>query len=341
MPATNPVTGRPRQPARAVLNRIASEPWAITPGALREFIGVAARVNPDLGALQKTMAEPYKGAANGWVREGNVGILPVRGDIFRYADLFTYLCGGTTVEDLAYDFNAMLGDPAVEGIVLEVDSPGGMLAGIGEFADMIYRARGTKPIVAHVTNLGASAAYYIAAAADEVAISRAGMVGSIGVLMTWLDTSKMDEALGVEEIVIVSSQSPYKVPDVRNDEHRQRLQSYVDRHADIMIGDLGRFRDVTKTKVVEDFGRGDLLIGKAAVDAGMAARVATLEQTIRSVSSGRAAARIARDGPGPAADSANPPLSAATGTPGRPGRETSWAGSSGSGPVRARKIPLF
>lgn len=58
------------------------------------------------------------------------------------------MSGATSIAVLATDFNEALNNPAVNAIVLEIDSPGGTVAGINELAEMIYAARKQKPIIA-------------------------------------------------------------------------------------------------------------------------------------------------------------------------------------------------
>ena len=71
---------------------------------------------------------------------------------------------------LAPNFTQALEDDSIQGIVLNIDSPGGQMNGTNELANMIFAARGTKPITAYVGGLGASGAYWIASAADEIAV---------------------------------------------------------------------------------------------------------------------------------------------------------------------------
>ena len=76
---------------------------------------------------------------------------------------------GTALEDLSRLFQALLASPNILAIVFNVDSPGGPVAGVPEFASMIYDARGQKKIVAIANSLAASAAYWIGSAASSPA----------------------------------------------------------------------------------------------------------------------------------------------------------------------------
>src|SRR5690606_27712141 len=111
-------------------------------------------------------------------------------------NLFTRVSGATSTELLARDFQIALESPAVRAILFAVDSPGGEANGISELSDLIFEARGRKPMVAHVSGTGASGAYWIASSADEVVTADTGIVGSIGVILRILDTRQADAKAG-------------------------------------------------------------------------------------------------------------------------------------------------
>src|SRR5690606_21790544 len=151
-----------------------------------------------------------------------------------------------------------------------------MVSGINEFAAMV--AASPKKTVAYVGNMAASAAYWIASAADEIVIDATAQLGSIGVVMGWIDDSRAMEKAGYEEIEFVSSQSPNKRPDHKTDEGRAVIQQEVDDLAAVFVAAVAENRGVTTDKVITDFNRGGLLVGAKAVAAGMADRLGSFEE---------------------------------------------------------------
>lgn len=212
------------------------------------------------------------------------------------------MSGGTSMEQLAKSFVALRDDSAVKAIVLDVDSPGGSVDGLPEVAELIRSSRGAKPIVSQVNVRAASAAYWLAVQADEVAVTPSGDVGSIGVLTVHEDISAALEKAGIKETVIAST--PFKAEGnpfgPLSDEARMAIESDV--HAfDAMFHDAvaeGRGRKVSEVRA--DFGQGRMVLAKDAVGRGMADRVATMEQTLNRFGatmlggSARAAAQTAR-----------------------------------------------
>ena len=221
------------------------------------------------------LGRPLQNTRSVTLRDG-IAIIPVTGPIFRYANLFTAISGATSLDVLARDFGAALSDPMVKAIALEIDSPGGQAPGIAEFAQMVRSS--SKPVTAYVDGNAASAAYWIAAAAHEVVISKTGMVGSIGAVIG-IDTRARD---GVVEFV--SSQSPKKRVDATTDDGRAQIQRLIDTLAQVFIDDVAAYRGVSVETVLSDFGQGDVRMGEEAVRLGMADRVSTLEEVIAGLS---------------------------------------------------------
>lgn len=267
------------------ITAIERAPWAITPDGLRTIIQVAERKG-DIEAVQRTTGRELKNTRNVQIRDG-VAIIPVVGPLFRYANLFTEISGATSYEVLAKDFTTALENRSVKGILLDIDSPGGEVIGCQETAELIFRARGTKPITAHVSGLGASGAYWIASAADNVIASSTAMLGSIGVVFAFRDTSKRDAQLGIEEVEIVSSQSPKKRPQLDSEAGQSQIQRWADDLGEVFVGVVARNRGVSVETVLKRFGAGDILVGSAAVKAGLADRISTLEDTLAAMAAGR------------------------------------------------------
>lgn len=264
------------------LEMAVTQPWAILPATLATILSIAAR-ETDPEAVAAKLGRPLENTYQTEIRDG-VAILPVSGPIMRYANLFNKVSGATSIDVLALDFNKALTNPDVKAIVLNVDSPGGTVAGVNELAEMIYAARGQKPIVAYVSGLGASAAYWLATAADEIVMDATASVGSIGVVSVQTDDTERKAKAGIKEIQIVSSLSPRKRPDLATDEGRADIQQMVDNIAKVFFQAVARNRGVTTDTVLSDFGQGGLLVGSNAVLAGMADRIGSFEQTIAGLS---------------------------------------------------------
>jgi ClpP class serine protease len=267
------------QPALRAYTTLTSLDWAMTEDYLDIFVAVALRENDPIEAVERRLGRPLNNARSVTVRDG-VATIPVLGPIFRYADFFTMISGGVTVETLAQDLTAALDDPAVRSIVLHIDSPGGEVNGMHELADMVYAARDTKPITAYVGYLGASGGYWLASAAGRVVVDATAMLGSIGVVSVVRDPTK----IASKDLEFVSSQSPHKRSDPTTDAGRAAIQARIDALAEVFIADVARNRGTSVATVAESFGQGRLLVGAAAVAAGMADALGSYEGVIAALS---------------------------------------------------------
>lgn len=99
-------------------------------------------------------------------------------------------------------------DDNVMGVVLRINSPGGSPVQSGYVFDEIKRLKETRelPVYAVITDMGASGAYYIAAAADEIYADKASLVGSIGVVGSGFGFTGTMEKLGVERRLYTSGE---------------------------------------------------------------------------------------------------------------------------------------
>ena len=104
-------------------------------------------------------------------------------------------------------------DPQVKAVILAINSPGGTTAGGEELYESLGVLRGKKPVVAVISELGASAAYMTAIAADRIYARRLSIVGSIGVLFQTFNAGKLLDTIGVGMDKIASG--PLKAePDI-------------------------------------------------------------------------------------------------------------------------------
>ena len=260
-----------------VWNKAADEPWAITSSALTTILDIAARQNASPEAVAAKLGRELQNSYRLEIRDG-IAILPVVGPLFRYANLFTQVSGASSYELLAKDFTQAVENPDVKAIVLNIDSPGGEVNGCAEFADMIHEARGVKPIVAYASGDAASGAYWIAAAADEIVVSKTSALGSIGVVGVYRGNK------GEDAVEVVSSQSPYKRLDPDTDDGRARLQKRIDAMADVFVDAVAKYRGVASSHVQNHYGSGDVFIGDAAVKQGLADRIGSFEKILFELS---------------------------------------------------------
>jgi protease-4 len=113
-----------------------------------------------------------------------------------------------SADNIIYSLRKAFDDTQVLGVVLRINSPGGSPVQSGYVYDEIKRLKQTRdiPVYAVISDLGASGAYYIAAAADEIYADKASLVGSIGVVGSSFGFTGIMEKLGVERRLYTSGE---------------------------------------------------------------------------------------------------------------------------------------
>jgi capsid assembly protease len=202
--------------------------------------------------------------------------------------LIAMLTGGTTYEWLGAGLRQAVADPDVKGIMLNLDTPGGIAMGVGELASAVRDAAKKKRCAAYIGGFGASAGYWLAAACPWIVAHETAFVGSIG---SRIDM-EVEERPAVKEYTFVSVQSPKKVLDPKTPEGKAQIQEWVDSSADLFIENVAKFRSTTPLRVMEDFGQGDVLVASEARKVGMVDEVGTFAETIKKLAAGATRSRV-------------------------------------------------
>lgn len=257
--------------------------WAVRP----DMLGRIAAVLREPGMrMAPTSADGLKAAADASASEekpGGVAVIPLHGLITPRASLIGMLFGGGGgLEAFRENLKAALASKDVSQIVLDVDSPGGSTDLVNETAAEVRAARQVKPITAVANTMAASAAYDIAAQANELVVTPSGDVGSIGVFAVHEDWSGFNEQFGVEPTYVSAGKFKTELnPDSPlSEEGRKDLQAAVDYHYDLFLHDVAAGRGVSVDTVRNGFGEGRVVTAGEALSLGMVDRVDTLEGTL-------------------------------------------------------------
>ncbi len=211
-----------------------------------------------------------------------VAVIPLHGALAPRMDMMTRISGGTSMQTARAWLHQAISDDAVRAIVLDIDSPGGTVAGAAELADVVRSARGVKPIKAVASNVMASGAYWIGSAADEIIAGPSASLGSIGVYTIHWDESRANENAGLKATVVKAGANKGLGTGVEplTSAGRQVVQEGVDDAYRMFVDAVATNRKVSAELVEERFGKGATMYGPRAVAVGMADRLGTLEQVL-------------------------------------------------------------
>jgi len=194
--------------------------------------------------------------------------------------------GEASAEYVLPALRSALEDPGAQALVLLINSPGGSPVQAGLINDEIRRLRAKhgKPIYAVVEETCASAAYYIAAAADRIYVDKASIVGSIGVLMDGFGFVDTLHKLGVERrLLTAGANKGFLDPfSPQSDEHKKHAQVMLDQIHQQFISAVKQGRG-ERLKATPDTFSGLFWTGEQAIGLGLADGLGSLDSVARDV----------------------------------------------------------
>jgi len=183
-----------------------------------------------------------------------------------YVVLYSYF--STTYQSIQNDIEKVKEDLNVEKVYLHVNSPGGVVEGVDDTWKAIISLRKDYEVIAINEGDMASAAYWLSSAASKiVATSETVETGSIGVIASYVDWSKYDEKVGIQEKIFVSKNAKYK--SYTQDGFDEKLQATLDDLEDIFVSRISNGRGLTSEHINAMFGQGSMLLAKDALEAKM------------------------------------------------------------------------
>lgn len=202
---------------------------------------------------------------------GDVAVVPVQGALAYNPDPWEMIYNG--VEDsrnVCKMLETCKADPDVKGVLLRMDTPGGMMLGGVEISDAVAAlVKYGKPVVTHIGGMGCSLGYLIAAPSSEIIASRSAIVGSIGVISSVVDYTEMLRQMGIKFEYFTNKEATFKAAGATgtklSDEQRGYLQERVDSAFTLFKETVNAYRPQVKAETM----RGQVLRGEEARNAGL------------------------------------------------------------------------
>ena len=208
----------------------------------------------------------------------HTAVVEIKGEIADGAD--------ASAEFINAALKAAFEDDAAKAVVLLINSPGGSPVQAGMMNDEILRlkAKHKKPVYAVVGETCASAAYYIAVAADRIFVDKASIVGSIGVLMDGFGFTGLMEKLGVERRLLTAGENkgfldPFSAQTEKQRAFAQTMLNQIHQQF-ISVVKAGRG---TRLKETPEMFSGLFWTGQQAIDLGLADQLGGLDYVAREI----------------------------------------------------------
>ena len=260
-----------------VASRVFGTPLMIARGKLEVILAVLAP------RLAGTPLAPVDGTPDAGpetsITEQNIAVISVTGTLVSRSGYLDAASGLLSYADVGDAIVSALADPSVQGVILDIDSPGGEVGGLFDLVEIIRAAKtnAKKPLWAVANECALSAAYAIASSADRLYVTRTGEVGSIGVVAVHVDESAADTKAGLAWTYVFAGETKIDGNSHQplSDRARATIQADVDQLYTQLCGLVASNRRLTSDAVRATDAA--VYRGEAAIRAGLADRIGTLD----------------------------------------------------------------
>ena len=266
---------------------IAERFWLMEPDALHRFmINFGQNINlSESSVVDSAMYDRYKEETSQNEAEkpypvvSGIAVIPVKGELVKQASGFlAWLFGVRGMVQIGAEIQAAAADPDVKGIFLHIDTPGGTADGTPDLADIVFWARGQKPVLSFADGQMTSAGQWIGGAAGFVAvaneITRVGSVGVVGVHFDYADRAK---ELGIKPTVFSAGKfkakgNPY---EHLSKDDRAYIQEQFDYLHQQFVDGVAKNTGIPAQRLDADLKQARVFMGSQGIAVGLAHRVMT------------------------------------------------------------------
>jgi signal peptide peptidase SppA len=263
-----------------VASRVFGTPLMIARGKLEVILRVLApRLAGIALAPAEATADDRPQTSN---TEQNIAVISVTGTLVSRSGYLDAASGLLSYADVGDAIASALADPSVQGVVLDIDSPGGEVGGLFDLVETIRteKTKSNKALWAVANECALSAAYAIGSAADRLYVTRTGEVGSVGVVAVHVDESAADAKAGLAWTYVFAGETKIDGNSHQplSDRARAAIQADVDQLYTQLCGLVASNRRLTSEAVRATDAA--VYRGEAAIRAGLADRIGTLDLAI-------------------------------------------------------------
>lgn len=249
--------------------------WALAPEYYRALVGTLE------GMEAKSRHAFFDGDANR-LTANNVAIVSLRGAILDDADGFAEFFGLPSHQSFAVMMRAAADDDSLSEIILDISSPGGVVAGVDTSVEAVRYARSKKPVTAVVGGYALSCGYWLASQASHIVAAPTAMVGNIGIIYEHTDISEAQKKAGVTTELLTTGEFKGIMNPTQplTDAHRERWMLELREAYSVFIDDVAKGRGISVDAAHEQWGDAGMYTGQRALDAGLVDSVGTLQSVL-------------------------------------------------------------
>lgn len=182
--------------------------------------------------------------------------------------------------------DAIIQDPSIQGMILEIDSPGGTVYESARIWEKIQEVQAETDIEIYTSmgTVAASGGYYVAASSDKIFAAEETITGSIGVIADYINIAELEEKIGIKHEVIKSGKHKDIGSTSREmtEEERAINQTQVDEFFDKFVRVIATGRGMSEEEVYS-IADGQVYTGKQALENGLIDEIGYYEDALSSM----------------------------------------------------------
>jgi len=254
------------RPLIHILDTVYNQPWCILPSKHRAIQAVieahlSKKADLDFGDIEPPEKEPFAVV-------GKTAVIPIEGVILNKCSGLEAMCGAQSLQDLKASIGEVSSRPDISNVIFNISSGGGTVTGVPEAADAIAQLGKSKDTYAYTDDCIASAAYWLASQTKGIFLSKSAEIGSIGVYLALIDSSKAmaDDGLKLELFKAGAFKAMGIPGTTLTDDQRTLLQSSVDK----IYGQFTSYVLSTRPRVPVSAMQGQMFDSKDSLKNGLA-----------------------------------------------------------------------
>lgn len=275
-----------------MLTRFYSSLWALLPefhSTLEHILlerVAGEKPDHDEIAARRLKAESYSAARPSMRKSATTIIIPLYGPIIDRPNMFSEISGAASHQQFAHTIRQVADDPDVERIIVDLDSPGGLVSGVDVSAEAMRYAANRKEVIAVTEGYMTSAGYWIGSQAPRIVAGPTAVVGSIGILATHKDVSKAEEMLGIKTTILrTGKDKALGSPDEPLSKHAyEKLLEQLKAAFSVFLADVAKGRGMTPDEVRKRYGDGGVYTGQEALNVSLIDEIGTLQSVLDGLS---------------------------------------------------------
>jgi signal peptide peptidase SppA len=214
---------------------------------------------------------------------GSVGVIRIAGPLVNNDSAYNRYYNITSYADIRRAAIFAAQDSSIKVVLLDINSGGGMVSGISDTANLLATInKDLKPVVAFSDGGMLSAAYWTGATARKIYASNTANLGSVGVITTHIEMSKMLADAGVGVTVLRAGEFKALASNVEplSDPARAQIMAQLEGTYKVFIEHVAAARGMSVEAADKSIGQGRVFLGQAAVAAGAADAITSFDDLV-------------------------------------------------------------